>query len=79
MTSSSIIFTVFVFGASTYYTLKKQRDAQQQSDELYGVGNVRSLTTSLLQTHSLELVEEDRATPPWIDQNATSRDDGNVQ
>jgi NhaP-type Na+/H+ or K+/H+ antiporter len=79
MTSSSIIFTVFVFGASTYYTLKKQRDAQQQSDELYGVGNGRSLTTSLLQTHSLELVEEDRATPPWIDQNVTSRDDGNVQ
>jgi len=83
MTSSSIIFTVFVFGASTYYTLKKQRDAQQQTDELYGVGNGRSLTTSLLQTHSLELREDDLATtPPWIVQNVTSAtngNDGNVQ
>ena len=68
MTSSSIIFTVFCFGASTYYTLKQQRDAQQNA-ELDGDGNGgRSLMTSLLDNHSLELREDhDRATPPWMD------------
>mmetsp|Transcript_19683 Transcript_19683/g.29054 ORF Transcript_19683/g.29054 Transcript_19683/m.29054 type:complete len:480 (+) Transcript_19683:34-1473(+) len=82
MTSSSIIFTVFVFGASTYYTLKKQRNAQQENDELYGVGNGRGLMTSLLQTHSLELREEDLATPPWVDRNVPNvgiDDDGNLE
>ena len=72
MTSSSIIFTVFVFGASTYYTLKRQRDAQQ-NDEMYGndYSNGRSLMTSLLQSHSLELREDhhDHVTPPWVNQN----------
>jgi len=82
MTSSSIIFTVFVFGASTYYTLKKQRYAQQENDELYGVGDGRALMTSLLQTHSLELREEDLATPPWVDRNVRNvgiDDDGNLE
>lgn len=68
MTSSSIIFTVFVFGASTYFTLKKQRDDQQSHDEIYGLSGRRSMTTSLLQSHSLELREDqdDRITPPWV-------------
>jgi NhaP-type Na+/H+ or K+/H+ antiporter len=82
MTSSSIIFTVFVFGASTYYTLKKQRYAQQENDELYGVGDGRALMSSLLQTHSLELREEDLATPPWVDRNVRNvgtDDDGNLE
>jgi NhaP-type Na+/H+ and K+/H+ antiporters len=68
MTSSSIIFTVFVFGASTYFTLKKQRTDQQNHDEVYSMNGRRSLMTSLLQSHSLELREdqEDRNTPPWV-------------
>lgn len=79
MTSSSIIFTVFVFGASTYYTLKQQRDAQQNNelDGNGGVGNGGSLMTSLLNTHSLELREDhDRTSPPWMDQNQNQNDVG---
>lgn len=68
MTSSSIIFTVFVFGASTYFTLKKQRADQQSHDEVYSMNGRRSLMTSLLQSHPLELREDqdDRTTPPWV-------------
>jgi NhaP-type Na+/H+ or K+/H+ antiporter len=69
MTSSSIIFTVFCFGASSYYTLKRQRDAQHNVLDGDGTSG-RSLMTSLLDNHSLELREDrDRATPPWIDQS----------
>ena len=67
MTSSSIIFTVFVFGASTYYTLKRQNQTSQQNErELSEQGN--SLTTSLLADHSLQLNEEnhDAQNPPWV-------------
>ena len=70
MTSSSIIFTVFCFGASSYYTLKRQRDAQH-NEVLDGDGTSgRSLMTSLLDNNSLELREDrDHTTPPWIDQS----------
>ncbi len=71
MTSSSIIFTVFCFGASTYYTLKRQRDMQHIAElDGDGPGGRRPLLTSLLENHSLELREEDhdRITPPWMDQ-----------
>mmetsp|Transcript_8394 Transcript_8394/g.15838 ORF Transcript_8394/g.15838 Transcript_8394/m.15838 type:complete len:785 (+) Transcript_8394:383-2737(+) len=85
MTSSSIIFTVFVFGASTYFTLKKQRDDQQNHDRVYGVNGRRSMMTSLLQSHSLELREDqdDRATPPWVVDptvsNSQNRNDTDIQ
>jgi len=69
MTSSSIIFTVFVFGASTYFTLKRQSQAPRENEQQgleESTGN--SLTTSLLADHSLQLNEENQDTqnPPWV-------------
>lgn len=75
MTSSSIIFTVFFFGASTYYTLKRQRDEQRGNEEVYG--NPRSLMTSLLQSHSLEFQQDGNQTPPWVDQTTVSNENNN--
>jgi len=65
MTNASIIFTVFIFGASTYYTLKKQREANRNNPERE---DGAAMMTSLLHSNSLELTEE-HVTPPWINQS----------
>lgn len=74
MTNSSIIFTVFVFGASTYYTLKRQRETRENGAETQSghSSNRGALMTSLLQNHSLELNEEQtthNVLPPWMNQS----------
>jgi len=65
MTSSSIIFTVFFFGASTYFTLKKQRERIHSSGNGNGHdnrgggfgrsgGGVRGFVTGLLNRDIFE-------------------------
>jgi len=75
MTNSSIIFTVFFFGASTYFTLKKQRETVRLTGnndrngefehDLSLQDNTRSsLMTSLLQDSGDNY--EQRSLPPWM-------------
>lgn len=74
MTSASIIFTVFFFGASTFYTLKRQQQSinrrrDEEVDDLTLTSRrsgANALMTSLLDSHSLELRDEERDTPPWV-------------
>jgi len=68
MTSSSIIFTVFFFGASTYFTLKKQRERIHPTGNNSGTetagrrgnnnGGVRGFVNGLLNR---DIFEDDEA------------------
>lgn len=69
MTSSSIIFTVFFFGASTYFTLKRQRErinqvgldteAQRRVGLIGGIVNFNIFGYDQQIQHDLSLQQED--------------------
>lgn len=72
--SASIIFTVFFFGASTYYTLHRQQRYRQRcrDDNMQDLTltaerlGANTLMTSLLDSDSLDFREENIETPPWV-------------